>query len=139
MSEEEIRQRIIQDTATEIRRPVGLLETLTVNGERNRNDIQPVIQAQVIPQQLEEVETNPLQQVLVQAQEVPQREEAVERNTDDQGIAIGDRVLITNAYGGRRGQTGTVICITPRQVVLRLDRTGRVITKRKTSITVITD
>ena len=50
MSEEEIRQRIIQDTATEIRRLVGLLETLTVDGERNRNDIQQVVQAQVITQ-----------------------------------------------------------------------------------------
>ena len=138
MSEEEIRQRIIQDTATEIRRLVGLLETLKVDGERNRNDIQQVVQAQVIPQR-EELEADQQQPVPVSAREVPQREEAADRNRNEQGIAIGDRVLITNSYGGRRGQTGTVIRITPRQVVLRLDRTGRVITKRKTSITVITD
>ena len=138
MSEEEIRQRIIQDTATEIRRLVGLLETLTVDGERNRNDIQQVVQAQVIPQR-EELEADQQQPVPVSAREVPQREEAADRNRNEQGIAIGDRVLITNSYGGQRGQTGTAIRITPRQVVLRLDRTGRVITKRKTSITVITD
>jgi hypothetical protein len=129
MSEEQIRQRIIQEIATEIRRLVGLLETLTVDGERDREGDQQVVQAQVIPQQ-------PAQAV---AREVPQREEAADRNSDDQGLTIGARVLITNTYGGHRGQTGIVTRITPRQVALRLDRTGRVITKRKTSVTVITD
>ena len=66
MSEEEIRQRIIQDTATEIRRLVGLLETLTVDGERNRNDIQQVVQAQVIPQR-EELKADPQQPAPVSA------------------------------------------------------------------------
>ena len=135
MSEDEIRQRIAQDIATEIRRLVGLLETLSVNSEANTNDVHQVVEAQVVPQQ--PVETQVLApQLQVQEQEVLNQEEVVNQRNDEE-VTVGDRVRITNYYGGQRGQTGIVTRVTPRQVVIRLDGTQRVITKRKTSIIVI--
>ena len=127
MSEDEIRQRIAQDIATEIRRLVGLLETLTVNREAEENDIQ-VVEAQVIPQQ-----QVPEQEI------VPQPEEVRNEGHSNRDITVDDRVLITNHYGRQRGQTGTVIGVTPRQVILRLEGSQAVITKRKTSVVVIED
>ena len=100
---------------------------LTVNREANENDIQ-VVEAQVIPQQqVQELEV------------VPQPEETRNEDRNNRDITVGDRVLITNSYGNRRGQTGTVIRVSARQVILRLSGSNEVITKRKTSVVVIED
>jgi hypothetical protein len=135
MSEDEIRNRIAQDIATEIRRLVGLLEALSVNSETNANDIHQVVEAQVVPQQ--PVEAHIIApQPQVQVQDIPQQDEVVNQRNDRE-VRVGDRVQITNHYGRRRGQTGVIIRVTPRQVVLRLDITQEVVTKRKTSIILI--
>jgi hypothetical protein len=120
MSEDAIRQRIAQDIATEIRRLVDLLETLTVDQETRVEDHLPqIVEAQVVPQQQ------------VEAQVASQQTEA------NQEIGLGDRVRIVNLYGGRRGQTGEVVRVTRHQVVIRLDISQAVVTKKKSSVVVI--
>ena len=120
MSEEAIRQRIAQDIATEIRRLVDLLETLTVDQEtRVEEHLPQIVEAQVVPHQQVEAQV------------------AAQQTVANQEIALGDRVRIVNLYGGRRGQTGEVIRVTHRQVEIRLDISQAVITKRKTSVVVI--
>jgi len=120
MSEDAIRQRIAQDIATEIRRLVDLLETLTVDQETRVEDHLPqIVEAQVVPQQQ------------VEAQVASQQTEA------NQEIGLGDRVRIVNLYGGRRGQTGEVVRVTRHQVVIRLDISQAVVTKGKSSVVVI--
>ena len=120
MSEDAIRQRIAQDIATEIRRLVDLLETLTVDQETRVEDHLPqIVEAQVVPQQQ------------VEAQVAAQQTEA------NQEIGLGDRVRIVNLYGGRRGQTGEVVRVTRHQVVIRLDISQAVVTRKKSSVVVI--
>ena len=128
MSQEEIRDRIVQELVTEIRRLVTLLETLAVEPRvlaRDREEeLQPILPELIIPE--------PVVQVAVPEVLVPQViEEALPV------IQVGDSVVITNRYGGLRGQTGRVTRVTQRQVVIRLDSSGRTVTKRKTSVEVI--
>ena len=120
MSEEAIRQRIAQDIATEIRRLVDLLETLTVDQEtRVEEHLPQIVEAQVVPHQQVEAQV------------------AAQQTVANQEIALGDRVRIVNLYGGRRGQTGEVVRVTRHQVVIRLDISQAVVTKKKSSVVVI--
>jgi hypothetical protein len=133
MSEEEIRSRTVQELGTEIRRLVTLLEAIAIEpgvGRRfeKEEEPQPIVLPDLIAPELEVQIAVPQR---VEDIPVPQTAEATPV------IEVGDLVVIINRYRGLRGQTGRVIRTTQRQVVVRLNESGRVITKRKTSVQVI--
>ena len=133
MSEQEIRTRTVQEIGTEIRRLVTLLETIAIEPGVERRfeeeeEPQPIILPDLIAPE-PEVQTA-----------VPQRVEDIPVHQTAEAtpvIEVGDSIVITNRYGGLRGRTGRVIRATQRQVVVRLDESGRLVTKRKTSVRVI--
>ena len=134
MSEQEIRTRTVQEIGTEIRRLVTLLETIAIEPgverrfEEEEEEHQPIILPDLIA---------PEQEVQIA---VPQRVEDIPVHQTAEAtpvIEVGDSIVITNRYGGLRGRTGRVIRATQRQVVVRLDESRRLVTKRKTSVRVI--
>jgi hypothetical protein len=61
----------------------------------------------------------------------------VDPTNQQEQLAIGSRVEITNSYKGQRGLQGTVTKITEKQVSLRIDGQRRIINKKKTNVRVL--
>jgi hypothetical protein len=91
---------------------------------------------QHISQEIEELSAELNQLIIQDNQEErndPPPQVQVRPNQQEQ-LAVGNRVEITNNYKGQRGLQGTITGITEKQVSLRIDGQRRVINKKKTNV-----
>jgi hypothetical protein len=68
-------------------------------------------------------------------QPLPARAVLVTRN--EAGFTIGDRVVVTNHYGKRRGIVGTIADVTKKQVTVRAENSDDTFIKRNGNVRLI--